>query len=181
MTPVYCDGSVTNAVWTDVYASHLGDTYAGRAIVVIPGYDFGLIVQTVDGVITARGTPDSTRVEEFAIAVALACCGQLDISDHLVMSDCQGAVDRFSGVRVEHRTRAQMRLPNDFFDKVLRRASYLRTSRPMKRRPIEPHQAEAFELFNSIRREFALSSSALWHRVVADAAPSVRAGVVATS
>jgi hypothetical protein len=43
---VYCDGSVTNAIMLDVVTSELGCDYIGRAMVVIPALDFGLIEQT---------------------------------------------------------------------------------------------------------------------------------------
>jgi hypothetical protein len=91
--------------------------------------------------------------------------------NYVVLSDCQGAVDRFRHERVEWRSRGQMRLANDFFDKVLRRAAYLRGShdKVVRRRPLQPHQKEAFELFNAPSRKFTLSSSQLWLRVLSDA------------
>lgn len=63
-----------------------------------------------------------------------------------------------------------MQLPNRFFEQVLGRAGYLRqSSRSVKsRRPLEPHQLEAYELFCAERREFALSTSPLWQRVLAN-------------
>lgn len=62
-----------------------------------------------------------------------------------------------------------MYLPNEFFDKV-NRAAYLRKSKNVvrERRKLQPYQHEQYELFNSPR--FKLTDSALWQRVVADAA-----------
>ena len=48
------------------------------------------------------------------------------------------------------------------YDEVLRRLHALRAWR---RREVEPHQVEAFELFRTPEREFRLSESALWTRV----------------
>lgn len=79
---------------------------------------------------------------------------------------------RFTNERVEWRRREQMYLPNSYFEKVLGRASYLRQSakKVAKRRRAEAHQVEILELFQSERREFKLSESALWARVSRDAA-----------
>ncbi len=168
---VYCDGSVTNAVMIDPFTSKLGSDYIGRAMVVIPALDFGLIEQTQVGMVTRRGTPASTEAEAFAIRTALKACTAFGLAHYMIFSDCRGAIDQLKSDRVAWRSREQMYLPNTFFDKVLRRASYLRqTSKTVaKRRPAEPHQVEAFDLFQASRREFKLSESALWVRVARDA------------
>jgi hypothetical protein len=107
----------------------------------------------------------------FAIRTALELCRDRGLVDYVVFSDCQGAVRRFGGHPVEWRSREELRLPNDFFDKVLGRASYLRRTvgRVSKRLAAQPHQIEAFELFNAPHKEFLLSESALWGRVDRDA------------
>lgn len=168
---VYCDGSLTNSILSDVFTSTIGAKYVGRAIVLVPKLDLGLSTQTRSGMTTARGTPSSNNAEVFAIHTALELCRERCDGDFVVYSDCQGAVERFRDEPVEWRTRRQLRLPNDFFDKVLGRASYLRSSTGTvsNRRPVQAHQLEAFELFNSPRREFRLSESALWTRVNRDA------------
>lgn len=168
----YCDGSVTNAIWSDVFTSELGAEYIGRAMVLVPAHDVGLIAQSRVGMITSQQTPASTEAEVFAIRTALDLCVARDLGPHTVYSDCQAAVDRFRDQPVEWRSRQQMRLPNDFFDKVLRRASYLRSSsgKVSSRRPAAAHQTEAFELFNFPYREFRLSDSLLWERICRDAA-----------
>jgi hypothetical protein len=168
---VFCDGSVTNAVMTDAFTSHLGDEYVGRAMVVIPALDFGVIEQTRVGVVTKYGTPASNEAEAFAIRAALAVCSRRDLAKYIVFSDCQGAVALFKGSPVQWRSREQMYLPNSFFDRVLGRAGYLRQTKNTvgKRNPVEPHQTEAFELFQAPRQEFKLSESPLWARVVRDA------------
>lgn len=168
---VYCDGSVTNAIMIDTFTSELGSDYIGRAMVVIPALDFGLIEQTRTGMVTKRGTPASSEAEAFAIRTALKVCNDLGLVTYRVFSDCQGAVDRIKSNRVDWRLREQMYLPNSFFDKVLGRAGYLRqTSKTVgKRKPAAAHQVEAFELFQASRREFKLSASALWERVARDA------------
>lgn len=98
-------------------------------------------------------------------------CDAKDFTNYIVYSDCKGAVERFGADRVEWRNRQELRLPNDFFDKVLRRASYLRSSgqKVSRRRPPQSHQIEAFELFNAQHLEFRLSESALWERICRDA------------
>lgn len=65
-----------------------------------------------------------------------------------------------------------MYLPNEFFDKVNHRAAYLRKSKNVvrERRKLQPYQHEQYELFNSPHCRFKLTDSALWQRVVADAA-----------
>jgi len=167
---VFCDGSLTNSVLTDVYTSAVGDEYVGRAMVLVPAHDIGVIAQTRDGMLTQRGNPASNEAEVFAIRTALDLCEAKGFTDYIVYSDCQGAVQRFGAHPVEWRSRQELRLPNDFFDKVLRRASYLRSSsrKVSRRRPPQSHQIEAFELFNTLRREFRLSESALWERIRRD-------------
>jgi hypothetical protein len=158
---------LTNSVLSGVFTSSVGDEYVGRAMVIIPSRDIGMIRQTRERMLTARGTPASEEAEVFAIRMALELCRDQGLADYVVFSDCQGAVRRFAGQRVEWRDREELRLPNDFFDKVLGRASYLRrTSGKVSRRlAAQPHQIEAFELFNAAHREFRLSESALWERI----------------
>jgi hypothetical protein len=170
-TSIFCDGSISNAVLTDPFTSELRDEFVGRVIVLVPSQDYGLIEQVRQGVVTPRGTPNSVAVEALAIRSALTVGAALRAIDHVVFSDCREAVRALGDQRVEWRCREQMYLPNSFFDKVLRRASYLRQSskRGVKRRnPISDHQQEVFELFNASRREFRLSDSALWARVTQD-------------
>jgi ribonuclease HI len=168
---VYCDGSVTNAIMLDVVTSELGSDYIGRAMVVIPALDFGLIEQTRAGMVTELGMPRSSEAEAFAVRTALKVCTDLGLANYMVFSDCQGVVEQLKNNRVEWRSREQMYLPNSVFDKVLGRASYVRQSSKtvVKRKPAQPHNVEAFELFNAPRREFKLSASALWARVTRDA------------
>ena len=140
-------------------------------MVVIPARDIGMIRQTRSGMLTARGTPASEVAESFAIRSALELCRAKGLSDYIVYSDCQGAIRRFGEQPVEWRSRQELQLPNDFFDKVLGRAQYLRSSsrKVSVRRPLQPHQVEAFELFNAPYREFRLSESPLWERIRRDA------------
>ncbi len=168
---VYCDGSVTNAVMIDAFTSELGSEFIGRAMVVIPALDFGLIEQTRADMVTEFGMPRSSEAEAFAIRTALKVCIDLGLANYMVFSDCQEAVEQLKNARVEWRSREQMYLPNSVFDKVLGRAGYLRQSSKTvgKRRPAQPHNVEAFELFQAPRREFKLSASALWTRVTRDA------------
>ena len=56
---VFCDGSVTDAVLTDPYTSVLTGVYVGRALVVIPVLDEGLIEQSRAGMVTRKGNPVS--------------------------------------------------------------------------------------------------------------------------
>jgi ribonuclease HI len=169
---VFCDGSLTNSVLSDVFTSVVGEEYVGRAIVLMPSHDIGMITQTRVGMLTQRGTPASNEAEVFAIRTALDLCDAKGLTDYAVYSDCQGAVERFGEHPVEWRSRQQLRLPNDFFDKVLSRAAYLRSSsrKVSTRRPPQPHQIEAFELFNAPHLEFRLSESPLWERIRRDAA-----------
>lgn len=169
---VYCDGSVTDAVLTDPYTSRLSGVYVGRAMVVIPSLSEGLIKQTQDGMVTRNGNPASSAAEMFAIRTALGLCDHLGLEDFVVYSDCMGEVDRMGDGRVEWRSRAAMYLPNEFFDKVLGRAAYLRSSAKVvrKRRELKPYQIEQYELFNSHNCRINLRDSPLWQRVIADAA-----------
>jgi hypothetical protein len=52
---VFCDGSLTKSVLSDVFTSIVGDEYVGRAMALIPAHDIGMIRQTRYGVLTARG------------------------------------------------------------------------------------------------------------------------------
>lgn len=173
---VYCDGSLTNSRIDDVYESSVGTEFVGRAIVLVPEADVGLVRQTRDGMLAPSGNPSSNNAETFAIESAIELCRRLDLADFVIYSDCQGAVDCF-GDNVVWKDRTQMRLPNDFFDKIFRRASYLRrTDGKVERRyPPAPHQVEIFELFNSVDRQFRLSDSPLWQRVSRDAVKHVDA------
>ena len=169
---VFCDGSLTNSVLSDVFTSTVGEEYVGRAMVLVPAHDIGVIAQTREAMVTQRGNPASHEAELFAIRTALDVCDAKGLTNYTVYSDCQGAVQRFGAHPVEWRSRQELRLPNDFFDKVLHRASYLRSSsrKVATRRPPQPHQIEAFELFNAQHLEFRLSESAMWDRIRRDAA-----------
>ena len=141
-------------------------------MVVIPTLDKALIEQTRDGMVTRKGNPASSAAELFAIRTALGLCYILGLDDFVVFSDCAGEVDRIGHDRVQWRPRTVMYLPNEFFDKVLHRAAYLRRSQNVvsQRRKLEPYQREQYELFNSPYRRFKLTSSALWQHVRADTA-----------
>ncbi len=170
-TRVFCDGSITNAEMSGPFESRMTETYVGRVMVLVPDHDFGLISQRREGVLTKRGTPDSAFVEELAIRAALAFAEARGLVGFEVFSDCTGAVGAVGDPRVRWASRESLYLPNAFFDKVLKRASYLRESerRGVKRRPVEPYQTEIFELFCAPDREFRLSNSPLWARVSRDA------------
>lgn len=145
----------------------------GRGMVLIPELDFGLIAQTREGMVTAAGNPRSDAAESFAISLALDVAQRFGLLDFRVCSDCEGAVVKAADPRVEWHSRKEMGLPNGFFDKVLGRASYLRrTEGKVKRRAVQDHQLEIFELFTSVRREFKLSESEMWARVRRDALKS---------
>jgi hypothetical protein len=169
---VYCDGSVSDSILTDVFTSRTGERYIGRAIVVVPAHDIGLIAQCSAEMTTRRGTPDSTEAETFAIRTALDLCDSKGLVGYTIYSDCRGAVERFPKQSVEWRSRKDLRVPNEFFDKVLRRAAYLRSSsgKVTRRKPPAPHQVEAFQLFTASRQEFRLSESPLWERICRDTA-----------
>lgn len=168
---VYCDGSITNADMLGPYESSITNTYVGRVMVLVPARNLGYIAQHREGVVTRRGTPDSSYVEELAIRAALGVATRLGLEEVEVFSDCEGAVGRVADPRVRWASRESLYLPNAYFDKVLGRAGYLRKSagKVGQRRKVEPHQVEAFELFRAPEREFRLSESALWARVQSDA------------
>lgn len=168
---VYCDGSITNADMLGPYDSCITDTYVGRVMVLVPARDLGYIAQHRESVVTRRGTPDSSYVEELAILAAFGVATRLGLEEVEVFSDCEGAIRRVADPRVRWASRESLYLPNAFFDKVLKRAGYLRQSagKVGRRREVEPHQVEAFELFSTPEREFRLSESALWTRVQRDA------------
>jgi ribonuclease HI len=171
-TEIFCDGSVSNAVLVDEFTSMLGDTFVGRVIVVIPSLNYGLIEQVHEGVTNRRGNPDSNGVETTAIRRALGVCAALRLGEYTVLSDCQGAVAKVSDGRVQRRRRDEMYLAGAFFEKLLRRGGYLRQSRKTRgdrRKPLEAHQREIFDLFRAPSRQFRLSESALWARVRRDA------------
>jgi ribonuclease HI len=140
-------------------------------MVLVPALDIGVVTQTRKGMLTQHAKPASSEAEVFAIRTALDVCDAKGFTNYIVYSDCQGAVQRFGAHPVEWRRRQELRLPNDFFDKVLRRASYLRSSsrKVSSRRPPQSHQIEAFELFNVLHLEFRLSESVIWERICRDA------------
>jgi hypothetical protein len=165
---VYCDGSICDAVMTGPFESHRSGVYVARMIVLVLDGDLGLIEQTRSGILTDRGTPNSSIVELLAIRKAFDYCASWEIGDFVIYSDSKSAVREVNSVRVRWAPREEMYLPNAFFDRVFSRASYIR-NRPVKRRqPVEPHQLEIFELFQSARREFRLSQSPLWARITKD-------------
>lgn len=167
---IFCDGSVTNAIMTGPFESHLGTEHVGRGMVVAPALDVGLIAQTRD-VLSPRGKVSSVAVERFSIRLAIELARARRIDGYRIFNDCQSAIGNDPGGRVSWRSREEMHLPNRFFEQVLGRAGYLRRSSAKvgRRRTVEAHQVEAFELFCAARREFALSASPLWQRVLANA------------
>jgi ribonuclease HI len=150
---IFCDGSVTSTTLIDAMTPGATNDFIGRGMVVIPQLDFGLIAQTREGMTTAAGNPKSDAVEAFAISLAFAAAERLGVETFRICSDCQSVIERLNDRRVEWHSREEMRLPNDFFDTVV------------KRRPVAPYQTEIFELFNVGRLEFKLSESPLWERV----------------
>lgn len=167
---IFCDGSVTNAVMTGPFTSHLGEEHIGRGMVIIPALDAGLIAQTT-AVLSESGVVSSVAAERFSIEIAIDLARSRRLTSYRVLNDCLPAIGDGRAGPVEWRSRAAMHLPNRFFEQVLGRASYLRQSskRVKTRRPAGPHQIEAFELFCTTRREFALSQSPLWRRILANA------------
>lgn len=88
---VYCDGSMTNAVMTDPFTSDLGGDYIGRAMVVIPALDFGLIEQKRAGMVTELGMPRSSEAEAFAVRTALKVCTDLGLANYIVSPIARGS------------------------------------------------------------------------------------------
>lgn len=179
---VYCDGSITNADMLGPLESCMTDTFVGRVMVLVPERDLGYIAQRREGLLTKRGTPNSVLVEEFAIRAALRFAERHELPDFTVFSDCTGAIATVNDSRVQWADREALYLPNAFFDKVLKRAGYLRQTRDKvgQRRDVEPYQVEIFELFCAPDREFRLSESPLWERVKRDATrhPKAKTGSV---
>jgi ribonuclease HI len=167
---VYCDGSISAAVLMNPMESHPGGDYVARLIVLIPELDLGTIRQERSDILTPRGTPNSNKVEALAVQTAFEFCAENGIKDFVVYSDCKPTVECLNDPRVRWAPREAMYLPNTFFDRVLGRAGYLRRSegRVQRRRPVEPHQQEIFELFQAVHRDFRLSQSLLWGRILRD-------------
>ena len=168
---VFCDGSLTNSVLSDVFTSTVGKEYVGRAMILVPAGDIGLVTQTRDGMLDAAWQPCLHRSRGLCHPRSVGPLRrQRSHERHRLLRLPRSGATLWSasgGVAQP----ARVRLPNDFFDKVLRRASYLRSSsRTVSRRlPPQPHQIEAFELFNAVHLEFRLSESALWERICRDA------------
>lgn len=54
---VFCDGSLTNSVLSDVFTSVVGEDYVGRAMVLVPARDIGVVTQTRKGMLTPCEKP----------------------------------------------------------------------------------------------------------------------------
>jgi hypothetical protein len=162
----YCDGSISDAVLIDPVRSRLSGKYVARLLVVIPTCDLGLIEQRQSDILTRRGTPNSVFAEELAIRKAIEFCMDRKVGEFVVYSDCEGAITNVNDPRVCWASRKDLYLPNTYFDRILRRAAYLRRSegKVKKRKPTEMHQ-EIFDLLQAERQEFQLSKSLLWTEI----------------
>jgi hypothetical protein len=166
---VYCDGSISETVMIDPFQSQRSREYVGRLIVLIPTCDLGLIEQTRLGILTPRGTTDNVFVEALAIYKAIEVCKNHVVGEFVVFSDCEPAIATVNDPRVCWASRKDT--PSSaYFKRVWRRAAYLRQSegRVKKRQPSEPHQLEIFELLQAEYREFRLSQSPLWTKILKD-------------
>ena len=148
---VFCDGSATDALLTDPYTSILTGVNVGRAVVVIPVLDEGLVEQSRAGMVTRKGNPASSAAELFAIRTALGLCDALGLDDSVVYSDSASEVDRVGDTRVEWRPRTEMYLPNEFLDRFFT-GPHIRRSRKVvrNRRKLQPHQKELNELLTAL-------------------------------
>lgn len=165
MIEVYCDGSSSPAVMIDPLNSYLGDKWITRGCVIIESLDLGLVAQD-------KGQfGDRLGCEAFAIQLAEDLRRSMGLRDVCIFNDNKGAV-RSSGLpHVSWRPREETHLPNRFLEQIINRAAYVRQTRERasKRRGLEPHQREIFELFVGERSEFKLSASHLWSRLRANA------------
>ena len=68
--------------------------FFGRICVIIPNLDYGLIERFVEGLLTAKGNPDTTYSEFYAVTRAQQICRQRSLENYLIFCDAEGAVDR---------------------------------------------------------------------------------------
>ena len=99
---------------TNPYTSVLTGVHVGRAMVIIPVLDEGLIEQSRAEMTTRKGNPASSAAELSATHTALGQCDALGLDDFVVYSDCASEVERVGDARVEWRPRTEMYLPNEF-------------------------------------------------------------------
>jgi hypothetical protein len=170
----YCDGSISDAVLIDPLQSQRSGNYIARLIVLVPICNLGLITQTKSGILTPRGTPNSVFAEELAIRKAIEFCTDQKVGEFVIYSDCKDAITKVNEPRVHWASRKDMHLPNTYFDRILRRASYLRQTegKVKKRKPPTKIHQEIFDLFQAERQEFRLSESLLWVEISKGEVPS---------
>ena len=144
--------------------------FFGRICVIIPNLDYGLIERFVEGLLTAKGNPDTTYSEFYAVTRAQQICRQRSLENYLIFCDAEGAVDRAAAPEVKWLPAGEFNPASAFLSRVLSRASYLRKSirKVTKRMPLTPAQEEVFRLFQADKEEIKLSSSLLWSKLQSD-------------
>ena len=171
MVKVYADGSITPSLMTSPHSSETSThQFFGRICVIIPDLDYGLIERFVEGLLTAKGNPDTTYSEFLAITRALEICKERSLDDYVIYSDAKGAVDQVAAPEVKWLPAGEFNPASAFLSRVLSRASYLRrSSRKITRRmPLTPAQDEVFRLLQADKEGIKLSSSPLWSKLQSD-------------
>ena len=91
----YCDGSVSPALMKGVTSSSLNySSQIGRIAVLIPALDLGLLERMREGVLTAKGNPDSLQMEILAIRRAGTILVQKGVEHFVIFTDNPDAVVR---------------------------------------------------------------------------------------
>src|SRR2546425_6851960 len=88
---VFSDGSIMNAIMTDIISSEIGATNIGRTLVVIPSMDCGILRQVAEP-FADLGMAD--EIEAISIEDAEKICSRKNIDNYLILNDNKGAVTR---------------------------------------------------------------------------------------
>ncbi len=168
----FADGSVTPSIMTSPTESSVSAGYFGRVCIVIPTQDFGLVEPFTGGILTKKGTPDTTNSEYVSIVRALEVCKSEGFEQFVVYNDSQGAVARASLPQVKWLPSGEFNPASAFLSRVLDRAGYIRSSgrKVTKRMPPTIAQLEIFDLFQTKGRQFRLTESAVWKKLQSDLA-----------
>lgn len=139
----------------------------GRVCIIIPSVDLGVIERFYNGLITAKGNPDTTYSEFKSIVRASEVCEELKLDSYVIYNDATGAVKRANIPQVQWLPEGEFNPASSFLDRVLKRASYLRRSsrKVTHRMPLTLAQQEAFDLFQTEGKRFLLTQSSIWGKI----------------
>jgi hypothetical protein len=148
-------------------SSKVVGTFVGRIIVLIPQLDYGLLEQVKEGILTTKGSPDSTHVEILAAKRAKEICDEKGIANYAILTDSLGAAEQSKIDGIRYLEPGRVHFASLFLDRIMNRARYLSHSSRKVLNRAKPNklQEELYQMFSSDKHEIQLSKNLLWQKI----------------